>query len=78
MSISILSEIERRITQLSTDEQLWLIEQLAHRLRKTTNGDHDLASNLAAMAADPEIQKELRKIDAEFRFTEADGLENSQ
>jgi hypothetical protein len=41
MNISILSEIERRITQLSTDEQLWLIEQLAHRLRKTTNGDHD-------------------------------------
>ncbi len=62
MNISILSEIEGRITQLSTDEQLWLIEQLAHRLRKTTNEDHDLTSDLAAMASDPEIQKELRKI----------------
>jgi hypothetical protein len=27
------------------------------------------------MAADPEIQNELRKIEEEFAFTEADGLE---
>jgi hypothetical protein len=28
------------------------------------------------MAADPEIQRELRKIDEEFAVTESDGLES--
>jgi hypothetical protein len=30
------------------------------------------------MAADPEIQDELQKIEAEFALAEADGLETSQ
>jgi hypothetical protein len=36
----------------------------------------DWDNDLAAMAADPEIQRELRQIEKEFRPTEADGLEN--
>ena len=34
----------------------------------------DFKSQLAAMAADPEIQAELQKIDREFGVTESDGL----
>jgi hypothetical protein len=34
-----------------------------------------LADQLAAMAEDPQIQAELRKIDAEFLPTESDGLQ---
>jgi Uma2 family endonuclease len=33
---------------------------------------------LAAMAADPEIQRELRTIEAEFRETESDGLDEGE
>ena len=32
-------------------------------------------ADLSAMAADPEMQRELNRINAEFSVTEADGLE---
>ena len=35
-----------------------------------------LENQLAAMAQDPEIQSELKKINNEFAITELDGLEN--
>jgi hypothetical protein len=72
-----LQELENRIAELSRDEQLWLIERLAHRLRLTTPvPGTDWENDLAAMAADPDIQRELRSIEEEFRGTESDGLEN--
>jgi hypothetical protein len=73
---ALLAEIEERLVQLSHDEQLWLIERVAHRLRQAGNGSRAIApEQLAAMAADPEIQRELREIAAEFSATEMDGLE---
>jgi hypothetical protein len=72
-----LSEIERQIHELPLDQQLWLIESLAHGLRQSALADRaDLERDLVTMAADPEIQAELRRIEAEFSPTEADGLEN--
>jgi hypothetical protein len=72
-----LQELENRIAQLSRDEQLWLIERLAHRLRLApSTADTTLEDDLAAMAADPDIQRELRAIEQEFAGTEGDGLEN--
>jgi hypothetical protein len=76
MNATGLQELENQITQLSRDEQLWLIERLAHRLRLTTSMPATMESELAAMAADPNIQRELRAIEEEFRGTESDGLEN--
>ena len=67
MNSSVLSQIEEGINQLSLDEQLWLIEQLAHRIRQNTLQQSVWDSQLAAMAADPEIQNELQKIEVEFR-----------
>ncbi|ODS31593.1 MAG: hypothetical protein SCARUB_03284 [Candidatus Scalindua rubra] len=76
MSSSVLSEIENKINQLSREEQLCLIEQLAHSLRESTLKDQSILENqLVAMASDPEIQSELKKIDEEFALTESDGLE---
>ena len=71
----VLSRIEESINQLSLDEQLWLIEQLAHRIRENTLKQSVWDNQLVAMAADPEIQNELQKIGEEFAFAEADGLE---
>lgn len=77
--VAILAEIDRLIGQLNRDEQLWLIERLAHRLRQPPAGEqtaHD--AELAAMADDPDIQRELRQIADEFAAADADGLEESQ
>ena len=81
MSSTVLSQIERTISHLSYDEQLWLIEQLAHNLRKVESDSVEqtaFESRLAEMATDPEIQAELQEIDREFAVTEADGLKSWQ
>ena len=76
----VLNQVEEAISRLSREEQLWLIEQLAHHLRKgSTKGEeraqYAFKSQLIAMSSDSEIQTELKKIDREFTITEADGLE---
>ena len=76
MPTSVLSQIEERINQLPIDEQLLLIERVAQRIREEMAKQHAFEKQLAAMAADPEIQRELRKIDEEFAVTESDGLES--
>jgi hypothetical protein len=76
MPTSVLAQIEERIHQLPIDEQLLLIERVAKRIREEMAKQHALEKQLAAMAADPEIQRELRKIDEEFAVTESDGLES--
>jgi hypothetical protein len=49
----------KSINQLSLDEQLWLMERLAQSIRNYMLNKTDTESQLAAMANDPEIQKEL-------------------
>ena len=64
---SALSEIEERIPVLSFQERLSLIERLAQTLRGTPEGAMmTWDSALAAMAADTEIQREIREIEHEF------------
>ena len=75
MNLSVLSQIEERIHQLSLVEQLWLIERLAQRLRAQLSTHNTFEDALTAMAADPEIQRELRCIEEEFAPAAADGLE---
>jgi hypothetical protein len=75
MHASVLSQIEERITQLPVDEQLWLIERVAQRLRESMRKQRAFDAQLVAMAADPDIQREIHQIDEEFAETESDGLE---
>ena len=65
MTLSV-HDIEHRIATLPLDEQLWLLEQLAHHIR--------IKSELTAMAQDPQVQTELTQIQQEFTLTELDGL----
>ena len=74
MNFPALSQIEAHITQLSVDEQLWLLARIAQRLCAQLGTQSPLDAQLAAMAADPEIQNELRAIAEEFAHAEADGL----
>ncbi len=65
--------IMNRVQQLSMNEQLQAIQRVAELLG-SANQPQGIEAQLAAMAADPEIQRELRQIEAEFAGTETDGL----
>jgi hypothetical protein len=76
MSRETLSVIERQLDDLTPAEQIQLIERISQRLRTTLRAPPDPGddSELAAMAADPDIQREIRTIAREFAEAEADGL----
>jgi hypothetical protein len=68
MENAVLDRIEADIDQLSLSEQLWLMERLAHRIRQhALPAAIDIESDLAAMASDPDIQRELRQIEHELQ-----------
>jgi hypothetical protein len=76
MNEAILSQIEDTFNRLSLSEQLGLIERLVRHVHEQTERQSaDLNARLAEMAADPQIQAELAKIEGEFSGAEADGLE---
>lgn len=71
---SAVHDLEEKIGRLSTEEQLQLIDRVSHRIRAVNTSNKDTDAQLSEMAADPEIQKELRDIENEFSSTEGDGL----
>lgn len=76
MATPVCSEIESQFAQLPTTTQLSLLERLIHRVRTGLGGGGDAwEKELSEMAADPEMQRELSRINAEFSHAEADGLE---
>ena len=75
MATPVLSEIESEFARLSPEAQLGLLERLVHRARVAVAGRRDTwEADVSAMAADPEMQRELNRINAEFTAAEADGL----
>jgi uncharacterized protein YicC (UPF0701 family) len=78
MAVSSVNEIESQFARLPTDSQLSLLERLVHQLRRNFGATQESwEAELSAMAADPQIQEELRRIDSEFGAAEADGLGKS-
>ena len=73
---SIVRDLEEKISRLSTDEQFQLIERVSHRIRAVITSNKVIDAQLSEMAADPEIQKELREIESEFSPAEGDGLDD--
>jgi hypothetical protein len=75
-----LIQIEKSISSLSKEEQLWLVERIIHNLRKNDFNQlanlpkENIEQQLAKMANDPAIQAELIAINQEFADTEMDGL----
>jgi aspartyl/asparaginyl-tRNA synthetase len=70
-----LTQLETEVEQLSFDEQMQLMEHLIQAMRRRTLRAQVNEFELVAMAADPDIQRELAAIDTEFRSTESDGLD---
>ena len=74
MSASVLQEIEVKISQLSAVEKQVLLDRLTSDVRAAKAASRAVA--LVKMAADPDIQRELREIEQEFADAAEDGLEN--
>ncbi len=72
---TVLSQIESSIVLLPADEQLTLISRVAERLSRRQDARSDFGDRMIEMAADPEIQREIREIERDFRITEMDGLD---
>ncbi|MGA2544877.1 MAG: hypothetical protein ABSG78_25280 [Verrucomicrobiota bacterium] len=78
MTGSAVNEIESQFAQLPPAVQLRVLERLVHQMRESEGRRQDeWEAGLSAMAADPEMQRELRRISSEFSATEADGLGRS-
>ena len=70
-----LREIEERLPDLSYQERITLIERLAQTLRGESKESWEAwDAELEEMAADPEIQREIKEIDDEFAVALQDGL----
>jgi hypothetical protein len=75
MPAAIEEEIQSRFAMLSPQSQLTVLEQLVHQMRlMTENADKTWRADLAAMAADPEVQREIAQINREFGVADNDGL----
>jgi len=76
MSNVSLARIEKQINRLNINEQLLLMERLAQQIRRQTKSKPPITVyDLQSMANDPEIQREIREIQAEFSIAESDGLD---
>jgi hypothetical protein len=76
MATEALDRIEHEFARLPPQAQLDLLERLVHRVRvDAACREEARQSELSAMAADTQIQRELQQINAEFSAGDADGLE---
>lgn len=73
MAVSQLDLIMGEVQRLPANEQLQLIKRVVDLLEHPAQPPR-AEDELAAMAADPDIQRELRAIETEFAGTEMDGL----
>ncbi|MGD9562243.1 MAG: hypothetical protein AB7F88_08470 [Pyrinomonadaceae bacterium] len=74
MSDAVLSQIENSILSLTTDQQRQLLLRLSDKLRRDPAVTSDFESELATMAMDEDIQREIAEIALDFRSAEFDGL----
>ena len=57
------TQIEGELLSLPLQDQLWILERLAHSIRAKTTPPADLPQTLKEMAADPQIQRAMKAIE---------------
>jgi hypothetical protein len=78
MTGSAVNQIENQFSKLPPATQLGVLERLVHQMRENLSfRDEEWESQLAAMASDPDMQRELAHAKSEFGTTENDGLGKS-
>ena len=70
-----MSQIESNIILLPTDEQLTLSSRIAERLSRRPERLSEFGTHMIEMAVDPDIQREMKEIEMDFRITDMDGLD---
>jgi hypothetical protein len=75
MAIQDITDIEQAFDQLPYEEKLIVVAKLRSRLEQDADAAEEIDRQMAAMAADPDIQREIKEIAAEFASAESDGLE---
>lgn len=73
MSDAVLSQIENSILSLTIDQQRQLLSRLSAKLCRDSAEASEFKSELAKMALDTDIQREIGEIELDFRSTEFDG-----
>ncbi len=73
---SVVYALEREIASLPVEDKLWLQAQIDRQIRAAALGKSvsEIETELAEMANDPDIQRELAAIELEFAATSMDGL----
>lgn len=74
MSNGTMSLIENSILKLSVEERRKLVSRLSERLEQESAELSKFEFELAEMAKDEDIQREIRAIELDFRAAEFDGL----
>lgn len=72
-----LEQLEADIEQLSLADQINLMERIIKLVRQRAVPTPLRDDAIALMAQDPDIQREIAAVDAEFAHTEMDGLNTS-
>jgi hypothetical protein len=69
-------DLEREIASLPVEDKLWLQAQIDRQIRAAALGKSigEIEDELAEMANDPDMQRELAAIELEFAATSMDGL----
>lgn len=67
-------DIEHKFASLPAARKQPVLDRLVSHLGEGVTDQENWEAGLRAMASDPEVQAELRRIDAEFRVTESDGF----
>ncbi len=76
MAPAIAEQIANQFGGLPPETQLSLLERLIHRMSENINSEEKaFAPEMEAMAADPDIQREIGNANKEFRRTEGDELD---
>lgn len=71
VALQSLTEIEREFARLSPEAQLDVLERLVHCIRlSVSERKENWEPELSAMAADPEMRRELDRLEVEFGTTE--------
>lgn len=67
MATPTFKQIESEFARLSPEAQLSLLERLVHQVRQSISAHSvNWDTELSAMAADPEVRRELDRINAEL------------
>ena len=75
MASANLEQFERQFAELPTQLRLRLLERLLNQVRiQIADKDDAFAMEMAEMATDPEILREIASINSEFRHADMDGL----